>query len=75
MILTDSPTFLAIAARMVSKCEQATPMGFPREMQEAKTIASAPRSTIIFALATARFPGQPPQLTKLTTSDGPISHD
>jgi hypothetical protein len=30
-------------------------------MHDAKTIASAPRSTIILARVTARFPGQPPQ--------------
>ena len=30
-------------------------------MQEAMTIASAPRSTISFALDTALFPGHPPQ--------------
>jgi hypothetical protein len=33
-------------------------------MQDANTIASAPRSTIICALVTTFFPQQPPQETK-----------
>ena len=39
--------------------------------KEARNTASAPRSTSIFARVTALFPGQPPQLTKPTTSHGP----
>lgn len=48
-------------------------MGLPFFMQEANTIASAPRSTIIFALVTAFFPEHPPHERKPTTSTGPIS--
>ena len=42
-------------------------------MQDAKAIASAPRSTIIFALVAARFPGQPPHEVYPTISQGPRS--
>jgi len=48
-------------------------MGLPFEMQEAKTMASAPRSTSIFARGMARFPGHPPQVTNPTISTGPVS--
>lgn len=49
-------------------------MGLPFEMQDAKTIASAPpRSTSIFARGMARFPGQPPQVIKPTILTGPVS--
>ena len=48
-------------------------MGLPFEMQDAKTIASAPRSTSIFARGMIRFPGHPPQVTNPTISTGPVS--
>ena len=48
-------------------------MGLPLLIQEQKTIASAPRFTISFALGIAFFPGHPPQLTKPTISTGPDS--
>jgi hypothetical protein len=62
-----------MASRMASKCGHGNPIGFPFEMHEAKTIAMAPLSTIIFARATALLPGQPPQVKKPVISTGPVS--
>jgi len=52
---------------------QGYPIGFPLVMHDANTIASAPRSTIIFARGIALFPGHPPQVTNPTISTGPVS--
>ena len=48
-------------------------MGFPLVIHDARTIASAPLSTINFALAGVLFPGHPPQETKPVISTGPVS--
>ena len=45
-------------------------MGVPLPMQEAKAMASAPRSTSRRARKGARLPGQPPQFVKPISSMG-----
>lgn len=50
------------------------PIGLPRWMHEAKTIVSAPRSTISLALNTAFLPGQPPQEIKQIISMSSFIH-
>jgi len=47
-------------------------MGLPLLIHDVKTMASAPRFTISLALATAFFPGHPPQLINPTISTGPV---
>lgn len=72
MISISGLSSLTIASLILAKWGQGNPMGLPLDMQEANTMICAPRSTIILALDTALFPGQPPQLTNPVISTGPV---
>lgn len=72
MISISGPISLMIAAFITWKCGQGKLIGVPLDMQEAKTITSAPHSTMNFTLVTALLPGQPPQLVKPVISTGPV---
>ena len=43
MIFVSAPSFFSTALFISAKCGQAKPIGFPFVMQDANTIASAPR--------------------------------
>ena len=72
MISISGLSSFSIASLILVKWGQGNPMGLPLDIQEANTMICAPLSTIILALDTALFPGQPPQLMNPIISTGPV---